>query len=87
MNHIQYSYKTGGSDYEPNGSITLTLVAGTRSTTGNVTIADDGLLENDEMFQLLLATADPAGKINDDTATVIIQSPGEQFTCYIPVQK
>ena len=38
-------------------------------------------LLNEEMFQLLLATADPAGETNDDTATVIIQSPGEQFTC------
>ena len=50
-------------DYIPRGPFEITFPPGSRQQLFNVTIVDDGILENSEFFNVDLVSAGPAGAI------------------------
>ena len=67
-------------DYAEPTPMELTIVAGTDQQCTSISISDDPILENDELFSVVLNTTDQAVTLRPSTANITIEDDdGKSF--------
>ena len=73
-------HSTVSDDYAEPTPMELTIVAGTDQQCTSISISDDPILENDELFSVVLNTTDQAVTLRPSTANITIEDDdGKSF--------